>query len=101
MTILHVAESVFRPRCHWPVMMAIERTIVEPFRFKEDHRVRVLDGRYQKALRINRIGRHYDLQARNMSEQRLRALAMRLTSEDAAACWHPQTIGQVNSPLER
>ena len=88
MAVLHVAESVFRPRRHRPVVMAVEGAVVEPFRFKEDHRVRVLDGRYQKALRIGRIGRHHDLQARDMGEQRLRALAMRLAAEDAAAGRH-------------
>ena len=59
--------------------------MIEPLRLEEDDRVVVLDGADQQALRVVRVGRDHRLQAADMGEDRLDALAVRLAAENAAA----------------
>jgi hypothetical protein len=81
--------------------MAVEGTVVEPLGLEEDHRIIVLDRRDQQALGIVGIGRNDRLEARDVGEQGLRALAVRLAAEDAAPVGMRTTSGAVNSPFDR
>ena len=84
----HVAERVLRPRHDRPVVVPVERPVVDPLGLEEDHRVVVLDRRDQQALGVVRV-RHDDrLQAGHVGEQRLGALRVGLPAEDAAAGRH-------------
>ena len=57
---------------------------VETGRLQEDHRIGIADGRQQQAVGAPRRGGHDDAQAREVGEQRLRALRMMLDGADAA-----------------
>src|SRR5690606_20513338 len=46
-TFGRLRHRVLRPCRHRPVVMTVERAVIEPLRLEEDHRVGVLDGRYQ------------------------------------------------------
>ncbi len=80
-----VARRMLRPGLERPVMMSVERSRVETLRFEEQHRVLVLDGADEQALGVIRIGRDHRLEAAHMGKEPLRALAVRLPAEDAAA----------------
>ncbi len=85
----HLAERMLRPRHDRPVVMAVERPVVEPLRFEEDHRVLVLDRGDQQPLRVVRVRDDDGLEPGDVGEQRLRALAVRLAAVDAASRRHP------------
>ena len=68
--------------------MAVEGAVIEPLGLQEDHRIVVLDGRDQQALGVVGRGRDHHLQAGDMGEHRLGALAVGLAAEDAAAIGH-------------
>ena len=63
MAVGNLAELMLRPGRDRPVVMAVERAVVEPLRLQEDHRIGILDRRDQQALGVVRIGRHDRLQA--------------------------------------
>ncbi len=84
----HLAERMLRPRHDRPIVMAVERPVVDPLRFEEDHRVVVLDRREQQALRVVRVRHDDGLQPGHVGEQRLRALRVGLAAEDPAAGRH-------------
>ena len=65
--------------------MAVERAVIDALGFEEDHRIVVLDGRDQQPLGVIGRGGNHRLQARDMGEDRFRALAVGLAAEDAAA----------------
>ncbi len=88
MAVRHLAEIVLGPGRDRPFVMAVEGAVVEPLRLQEHHRIRVLDRGDQQALGVIGIGGHDHLQAADMGEQRLRALAVGLAAEDAAAGRH-------------
>ena len=69
--------------------MTVERPVVEPLRFEEDHRVVVLDRGDQQSLGVVRVRDDDGLQPGHVGEQRLRALAVRLAAVDASAGRHP------------
>ena len=48
----HLARRDAAPRADRPVVMAIERAVIEALRFQEDHRIVVLDRRDQQALGV-------------------------------------------------
>jgi hypothetical protein len=85
----HLTERVLRPRHDRPVVMTVERAVVDPLGLEEDDRVVVLDRRDQQPLRVVRVRDHHRLQAGDVGEQRLRALRVGLPAEDAAAARHP------------
>ena len=70
------------------VRMAGERAVIEPLRLEKDDRVIVLDRRDQQALGVVGIRRNDGLEATDVGEQRLRALAVGLPAIDAAAARH-------------
>ena len=80
--------------------MAVERAVIQALGLQKDHRIVILDGADQQALRIVGIRRDDGLQARDMGEQRLRALAVGLAAEDAAAIGRAHSDRR-NSPAER
>src|SRR5208282_3269386 len=84
----NLAQQMFRPRGDRLVGMARERAVVEPLRLQKDHRIVVLDRRDQEALGVVWVRGDHGLEAANMGEHRLRALAVRLTAVDAAAAGH-------------
>src|SRR5271166_125502 len=88
-TLGNFAELMTGPGRNRPLVVAIERSIVEPLRLQEDDRIRVLDCRNQQPLGVARIRRHDCLDAAHVGEQSLRTLAMSLSSEDSAAGRHP------------
>ena len=81
----NLAAGMRRPVLRRAVPMAVERAVVDALGFEEDRRVVVLDRRDQQPLGV--IGRRRDhrLQSRNMREDALGRLRMRLPPEDAAA----------------
>ena len=85
MTLGHFARRMLRPRLDRPVVVAVERAVVDALGLEEDHRVGVLDRRDQQALGV--IGRRGDddLEARDVGEERFRRLAVRLATENPAA----------------
>src|SRR5579862_3441967 len=85
MATRHVAVGMAFPARRRPIVMAVERTGVEAFRLEEDDRIIVLYRGDQEALTVIGIGGNDSLQAANMGEQGLGALAMRLAAEYAAA----------------
>src|SRR5436190_2492726 len=86
--VRNLALGMARPRRHRPIVMAVERAVVEPLGLEKNHRIVVLDRGNQQALGVVRVRRHDGFQARDMGEQRLRALAVRLAAEDPAAGRH-------------
>ncbi len=81
----HLALREFRPGLHRLVVMAAERSVIDALGLQEDHRIVVLDRRDEQALGVVGRGRDHRLDAGDMGEQRLGALAVRLAAEDAAA----------------
>ena len=57
-------------------MVAIERSVVKSLGFKKDHRIRTLDGSDQQAFGVIWIGWQHSLEAGDVREQPLRALAV-------------------------
>ena len=70
-----LAQRVLRPRNDGLVGMARERAVVEPLRLEKDDRIVVLDRGDQKPLGVVRVGRDDGLEAGDVGEQSLRALA--------------------------
>ena len=99
--VRHVAQRVLRPWHDRPLVMAVERAVVDPLRFEEDHRVVVLDRRDQQALRVVRVRDDDGLQAGDVGEQRLGALRVGLAAVDAAAGRHADHERRVKSPADR
>ena len=77
------AHRVTRPRNRGLAGIAVEGTVIDAFRFEEDHRIIVFDRRDQQTLRIVWVRWHHDLQAADMREDAFGALRMRLTAADA------------------
>ena len=81
----HHAGVELLPRLHRLVVIARERAVVDALGLEEDDRVVVLDARDQQPLGVIGRGRDHRLEARDMGEDRLGALAMRLPAENAPA----------------
>ena len=62
----------------------------EQLLLEEDHGVVVLDRRREQALRVERVRRHHDDEARDVREQRLQALRVLRAEAHAAAGDHPE-----------
>ena len=77
----------FFQRLDGAVVIAVEGTVVDALGLEEDHRIIVLDRGDQQALGIIGRRRNHRLEARDMGEQRFRALAVGLPAENAAAKW--------------
>jgi hypothetical protein len=88
-TLGNLAELVAGPGRYRSIVMTVERSVVEPLRLQEDHRIWILDCRYQKTLGVAWIRWHHRLDAAHMGEQSFRTLAMSLPAEDSAAGRHP------------
>jgi hypothetical protein len=87
-TLGDIAQRMLGPRRHGPVVIAVERAVVEPLRLQENDRVVVLNGADEHALRIVRTRGNDGLEAANMRKDRLGALAVRLSAEYAAPGRH-------------
>src|SRR5581483_925510 len=88
MPVVDLAEIVLRPGRYRPVVMAVERAVIESLRLEEDHRIGILNCRDQETFRVARVRRHDRLDAADMGEQRFRALAVRLPAKNATAGRH-------------
>src|ERR1700722_2124957 len=71
----NLTELVACPRRHGAIIMTVERSIVEPLWLQEDHRIRILDCRYQQPLGIAWIRWHDRFDTAHMGEQSFWALA--------------------------
>src|SRR3546814_4005191 len=76
---------MLRPGGNRPVVMSVERAVVDAFGLEEDHRIIVFDRGDQQPLGVIGRGRDHRLQSRHMGEDALRRLAVGLPAEDAAA----------------
>ena len=95
------AQRVLGPGHGRLLGMAGERAVIEPFRLEKDDGIVVLDRGDQETFGVVRVGRDDRLEARDMGEQGLRTLAMRLPAIDAAAAGHADHDRRENSPPER
>ncbi len=90
----HHAARPSGPRRDGPVVMAVERAVVQPFGLQENHGIVVLDGRDQETLGVIGIGGHHRAQPAHLREHGFGTLAVRLPAIDAAATRHADGHGR-------
>src|SRR5690606_26526827 len=93
-TSRYVAHGVARPWHNGLVVVPVEWPVVQALRFQKDDRVIAFNGSDEQTLGIVGVGRYDGAQAGNVSEERLRALAMGLAPIDAPAGGHADGEGR-------
>ena len=88
MALGHLAQLMRRPGHDLLVVVAVERAVVKPLGFEEDHRVVILDRGDQQALGIIGVRGDDHLEPGRMGETGLGRLRMGLAAKDAAARGH-------------